>query len=96
MKHVLTNVRLSLSTLKSLKHRAVEEQRPAAALVREAVERYLVQKPAATRKTAPSKWLLGLSKIAGEQKGAPTDLAFNHDYYLYGGRKKTRRKLSGG
>ena len=91
MKHVLTNVRLSLATLKGLKHRSVEERRPAAALVREAVEQYLTRKPEANMQPpSAARWLRGLTKLSGGRRGPPTDLAINHDHYLYGAPKKER------
>lgn len=83
-KHVLTNVRLSLGTLKSLKHRAVEERRPAAAIVREAVARYLLEDPKTERPESAARWFQGLKKLAAAAKKGPTDLAMNHDHYLYG------------
>ena len=87
-RHVLTNVRLSLDTLKSLKHRAVEERRPTAVLVREAVERYLLTDSSPPRPDAKAKWLRGLIGAAGSQGKRPYDAAVNHDHYLYGAPRK--------
>lgn len=95
MKHVLTNVRLSLATLKGLKHRAVEERRPAAALVREAVEQYLTRKPE-TNVTGRGDCLRRVIGVAGSRRGAPSDLAVNHDHYLYGAPRKGPRRARPG
>ena len=88
--HVLTNVRLSPATLKSLKYRAIEERRPAAALVREAVEAYLLRPPATPKREDAVAWLRSLTRLPGADKGSPADLAFNHDHYVYGAARKKR------
>ncbi len=93
-RHVLTNVRLPLPLLKALKHRAVEERRPAAALVRAAVETYLIQKPSVPRPEATARWLRGLIGSAGTSGKKPANLSVDHDHYLYGAPKKSLRKPS--
>ena len=90
-RHVLTNVRLSLATLKSLKHRAVEERRPAAALVLEAIQEYLIRKPGQPEPAAARRWLLGLAGLAKSVPDIPTDLADEHDHYLYGSPRRSRK-----
>lgn len=94
MKHVLTNVRLSLPMLQGLKHRAVEERRPAAALIREAVTQYLARPPARSAGISTTAWLRGLTKLVKPGPGPRESLAVDHDHYLYGAPRKSRRPRS--
>jgi len=91
-RHVLTNVRLPLPLLKSLKHRAVEERRPAAALVREAVEQYLLLPPRDSATRTDVRWLRSVIGSAGSSSSAPRDLSTDHDHYLYGAPRRGRHR----
>lgn len=85
----LTNVRLDPQTLRALKQRALDEERPASSLVREAVGLYL----ALPQSTVSSEdWLRGFIGLAGDNPRVPSDLAENHDKYLYPSEKKKARR----
>lgn len=61
-----------------------------AAVIREALENGL--KIVRPQKSASAKTLLDIAEMAKKLKGTgPHDLSINHDYYTWGGKKKTRQ-----
>jgi metal-responsive CopG/Arc/MetJ family transcriptional regulator len=74
-----TQIYLEEELDRDLREAAKAEGRSAAALIREAVRRYL----AGTKRTPEEDPFLS---VAGSIRGGPRDSALSHDRYLYGGR----------
>ncbi|MDI6731439.1 MAG: ribbon-helix-helix protein, CopG family [Candidatus Margulisbacteria bacterium] len=86
MQYAVTNIRVEAGALKELKHRAVEEGRRVAELVREAIREYLRKNAASTaRRIAKNDPLLS---IIGICKTKIKDGSEKHDEQLYGSKKR--------
>ncbi|HAR46527.1 MAG: hypothetical protein A2X56_13635 [Nitrospirae bacterium GWC2_57_13] len=66
---------------RDVQKRAQEESKSVAAVVREAVEKYLSDREIDWENDP-------IFKLEGICSSGLTDLSVNHDYYLYGGKKK--------
>ena len=78
---VRTQIYLPGKTHRALKERARRQRKSMASVVREALTEYLVEPQAEPYDVANDPIL----KLAGSIQGDPaTDVAENHDYYLYG------------
>lgn len=74
-----------------IENAAREVHKSKAEVIREALEHGIkVVKP---KRSASAKALLTMAQEAKKFTGkAPPDLAFNHNYYTWGGEKKTHRR----
>jgi plasmid stability protein len=77
---VSTNVRLPAELFRELKARAYREGRSVAAVLRDAVARYLHGEPGSARDP--------LAEFIGSFDSGVGDLGAEHDHYLYGVPKK--------
>lgn len=79
-----TQVYFPLNLYRKLKRKAKEKSKSSAAIIREAVERYL-EKEEIDWENDP------IFKLVGIGSSRLGDLAENHDRYLYGKEKKKRK-----
>ena len=81
--YVTTNIRLSKQLYREIKHRAAEEDKSMAQVLREAAAQYITaeaQKENATELEEDPLWLIGTDPVDFDI----TDASINHDIYLYG------------
>lgn len=78
-----TQVYFPKELYRRLEKKAKKESKSSAAVIREAVERYLEQEREIDWDNDP------LFKAAGFIKSGVTDMSINHDHYLYGMPKKS-------
>lgn len=84
-----THIYLPEDVTREIANRARTYRKSKAAIIREVLEAGLKRKRA--QKSASAKALLDLAAMAKKLKGTgPRDLSINHDYYTWGGEKKTR------
>jgi hypothetical protein len=76
---VATNIRLPEELLKTLKHKAVEENKSVNRLICDAIELSLTMVPQNTKQSGDS-----FDKIIGAAKSGCKDGSAHHDRYLYG------------
>ncbi len=93
MKRLLSEKRTQVYFPKDL-HRRIEkkarkESKSAAAIIREAVTRYLKEEPVIDWENDP------IFKAAGFFESEDGDLSINHDHYLYGAEKRSIGKKNG-
>ena len=68
---------------------AKSQQKSKAEIIREALQKGL--KSTRIQKSQSAKSLLDLAQMAKKLKGTgPKDLSVNHDYYIWGGKKKVK------
>ena len=88
-KYVTTNIRLPKDVYRKIKHRALEEEKSMAQVIRESVAQYLAGSQAAPRSPEGTiaddweddpLWLIGTDATVADV----TDGSVNHDFYLYG------------
>jgi hypothetical protein len=79
MNFVTTNIRLPEEDLKKLKHKAVEDNKSVAQLIREAIHKLLLNSRKRTDHKKDS-----FNNIIGIAKSGPRDGSVRHDFYLYG------------
>ena len=79
MNFVTTNIRLPEEDLKKLKHKAVEDNKSVAQLIREAIHKLLLNSRKKTNHKEDS-----FNKIIGIAKSGPRYGSARHDFYLYG------------
>jgi hypothetical protein len=86
--YVTTNIRLPRALHRALKHRAVEEHKSLAQLVRESVAAYLTRPPEDIHDTGRDVWQADSLRLIGADPvdADVPDGAFRHDDYLYGER----------
>lgn len=88
--HVTTNIRLPKDVYREIKHRALEEEKSLAQIIRESVAQYLAGNRS-IEQTPPADsildewendplWLIGTDATIADV----TDGSVNHDLYLYG------------
>lgn len=95
--YVTTNIRLPKDLYRQVKHRAVEEDKSLAQVIRESVVQYLAEPEAMTPQMVMASdandwendplWLIGTDATVADV----TDGAVNHDFYLYGPLSETAR-----
>ncbi len=88
--YVTTNIRLPKEVYREMKHRALEEEKSLAQVIRESIVEYLAEPQAAKRRAlaeeTPIDWdndplsLIGTDPVMADV----TDGSVNHDLYLYG------------
>ncbi len=88
--YVTTNIRLPKDIYRKIKHRALEEEKSLAQIIRESVVQYLVGPQTAAPRIDESLtpddwendplWLIGTDPVMADV----TDASVNHDFYLYG------------
>lgn len=84
-----THIYLPEDITREIANRARVQRMSKAQIIREALETGLKTKR--TQKSGSAKALLDLAQMAGMLKGTgPRDLSINHDYYIWGGKKKTQ------
>lgn len=76
---VATNIRLPEDVLKALKYRAIEEKKSVNQLIREAVDSFLGNTPAAGPGGKDP-----FDSVVGMAKSGTRDGSLRHDRYLYG------------
>lgn len=81
-----TQVYFPKDLYRRLEKKARKESKSSAAVIREAVERYLDQEREIDWENDP------LFKAAGFFSSKEGDLSINHDHYLYGAEKRSPRK----
>lgn len=86
MQYAVTNIRIEAGVLKELKHKAVEEGRRVAELVREAIREYLGKSRAGFSRSAAKKD--PFLSILGICKTGIKDGSEKHDEYLYDTKKR--------
>jgi predicted transcriptional regulator len=95
--YVTTNIRLSKDLYREIKHRALEEEKSLAQIIRESVMQYLAAPEVAESRTEEAEavddwendplWLIGTDPVMADV----TDASVNHDLYLYGPLSETAR-----
>jgi len=80
-----TQVYFPKELFRRLEKKAKKESKSSAAVIREAVERYLEQEREIDWDNDP------IFKLAGIMDSGVGDLSVNHDHYLYGAPKKVKR-----
>jgi predicted transcriptional regulator len=95
--YVTTNIRLPKDLYREIKHRALEEEKSLAQIIRESVMQYLAAPEVAESRTAEAEavddwendslWLIGTDPVMADV----TDASVNHDLYLYGPLSETAR-----
>ena len=78
--YITTNIRLPRELMKTLKHKAVEENKSVSQLIREAVLKLIDHK----NKKVPPIDKDPLHKIVALAKSGIKDGSVHHDHYLYG------------
>ena len=88
--HVTTNIRLPKDVYREIKHRALEEEKSLAQIIRESVVQHLAGSQVATLRSEEGAtiddwendplWLTGTDATVADV----TDGSVNHDLYLYG------------
>jgi predicted DNA-binding protein len=88
--YVTTNIRLPKDLYREIKHRALEEEKSLAQIIRESVMQYLAAPEVAESRAAEAEavddwendslWLIGTDPVMADV----TDASVNHDLYLYG------------
>jgi len=77
-----TQVYFSEKMYRDVQKRARVESKSVAAVVREAVQKYITEKEIDWENDP-------ILKLAGIMKTGATDLSLNHDHYIYGVKKRT-------
>jgi hypothetical protein len=95
--YVTTNIRLPKDLYREIKHRALEEEKSLAQIIRESVMQYLAAPEVAESRTEEAEavddwendplWLIGTDPVMADV----TDASVNHDLYLYGPLSETAR-----
>jgi hypothetical protein len=95
--YVTTNIRLPKDLYREIKHRALEEEKSLAQIIRESVMQYLAAPEVAESRTEEAEaaddwendplWLIGTDPVMADV----TDASVNHDLYLYGLLSETAR-----
>jgi hypothetical protein len=94
--YVTTNIRLPKDVYREIKHRALEEEKSLAQIIRESVVQYLAGPPVAAPRSEDATtddwendplWLIGTDATIADV----TDGSVNHDLYLYGPLSATAR-----
>lgn len=88
--YVTTNIRLPKDVYRKIKHRALEEEKSLAQIIRESVVQYLTDSQVVARRLDEATtaddwendplWLIGTDATVADV----TDGSVNHDCYLYG------------
>ena len=88
--YVTTNIRLPKDIYREIKHRALEEEKSLAQIIRESVMQYLAAPEVAESREEEAEavddwendplWLIGADATVADV----TDGSVNHDLYLYG------------
>jgi predicted transcriptional regulator len=88
--YVTTNIRLPKDVYRKIKHRALEEEKSLAQIIRESVAQYLAGPQAVTPDLAEATttddwendplWMIGTDATVADV----TDGSVNHDFHLYG------------
>jgi len=88
--YVTTNIRLPKDVYREIKHRALEEEKSLAQIIRESVMQYLAAPEVAESRSEEAEavddwendplWLIGTDATVADV----TDGSVNHDFYLYG------------
>jgi hypothetical protein len=95
--YVTTNIRLPKDLYREIKHRALEEEKSLAQIIRESVMQYLAAPEVAESRSEGAEavddwendplWLIGTDPVMADV----TDASVNHDLYLYGPLSETAR-----
>ena len=95
--YVTTNIRLPKDLYREIKHRALEDEKSLAQIIRESVMQYLAAPEVAESRTEEAEavddwendplWLIGTDPVMADV----TDASVNHDLYLYGPLSETAR-----
>ena len=95
--YVTTNIRLPKALYREIKHRALEEEKSLAQIIRESVMRYLAAPEVVESRMDEAEavddwendplWLIGTDPVMADV----TDASDNHDLYLYGPLSETAR-----
>jgi predicted transcriptional regulator len=88
--YVTTNIRLPKDVYRKIKHRALEEEKSLAQIIRESVMQYLAAPEVTESRSEEAAaaddwendplWLIGTDATVADV----TDGSVNHDFYLYG------------
>src|SRR5438552_8267182 len=93
VRYVTTNLRFPEEAYRELQYEASRRGTSLASLVRESVDRYLGRAPEAE---APEFGKDPMDSWIGAITPSPGDESTNHDHYLYGWPKETKREATGG
>lgn len=85
-----THIYLPEELNRTINNTAKARRKSKSEVIREALERGI--KAIHPQKSSSAKALLSLAQMARKLKGTgPRDLSINHDYYIWGGKKKTQQ-----